>query len=232
MTSNEAVFLLFPALVLTIVATNFLQASGGANIFNFYVVSLTALNLTLSLVVAKLVSARRYLIFPVLLAGILAMVQSSSYLTSYLKNYHNGTDVVTIDVAHEEALSFLKNLPATTTILQTHPRHYLNSYSPYLYFFAGQKSYLGGINILESHNQEIADKQEVLTMIFEKLETASNGAQLATEAGISDILLSKQKDTLYLDLFYPRATFSATHRWRIVFENSDWLVIEPDLVKP
>lgn len=227
--TNEIIFLLVPAFGLTYVAMNYLQVSGGANIFNFFVVSLVVLNLLASVFLAQLVSKNRWWLIPLLIGGALVVVQSFVYTYGYLRNYSDRTDLVRIDQSHEEALDYLSQLPPESALLQTHPKHYLNSYSPYLFFFTGQKSYLGGINILESHNQDIEAKKAKIDQIFTNPETATQAAEIAQTEGITDILLEK-KERIYIDAFYPQATFSATYHWQTKFENDKWLVIGPQAV--
>ncbi len=218
---------LFPsAIIFILIGMNFLQISGGYNVFNFFVVALVICNLLSALVFAH-ISYKNifYFIFVTLLLAP-GLVQTFFAIQTYMQKYYNKSDNIVISPLHMEALSYFSNLPYA--LLQTHPNHYIDHNPPYLYFFTGKYSYFGGRGILESHNQNIAERLEQLDLIFEDVNTATFSAQIAASNSITHVLLDKrdQKQNFFYNSRVPESTRSGTFAWSKVFENTNWQILE------
>ncbi len=222
---QEVVFLLVPAAVFTVIGTNFLQTSGGSNSFNFLVVAIAILNPVTAVLLGALPNRR---LLHLCVAGVLflTVVQTGFMQYFYLKNYAQGTNGFSITPGHEAALAYLADHPSPSDALQTHPNHVLDKVTPYAYFFTGRRAYLGGVGILESHNQNILARKAAVEQLFALESTQS--AEFAQELKISHLLL--RKGELLEDEFMKSATISATMsalpRWLRVVDNPEVVLLE------
>ena len=223
MSSPELVFLLIPALVCIFLGMNFLQTSGGFNTFNFLVVALVPLNILTALSVGS--QKNRVIQLGMVLLIILSAAQTIPLQSHFIKNSVIKRDRQVVSRDHQEVLQFLATQPVGA-VAQTLPRHYLDDVTPYLYFFTGQRTYYGGRGILDSHNQPIADRREVLNSLIGG--SAVVAAELALEHGIEYLIL--QPEYPIQELFFaqtlPTATNSAVPHWQTVLHNEEVILLQ------
>lgn len=223
---EELAYLAVPAVACIVIGMNFLQTSGGYNTFNFFIVALVPLNLLTAVSLGSL--QKRWAQAIVIGLLVCTSIQTVPLQYHFIHNVIIRRDRQVISPQHEAALDFISTQP-TGTVLQTLPRHYLDETTPYLYFFTGHQSYLGGKGILESHNQPIADRRLVVEELFGTDATTS--AQIAHEVGIDQVVLLPKE--LSNELFYarirPYATMSAVPHWEEVFNNGEVILLTPRL---
>ncbi len=232
MMGKEVILLAVPSIALTHIAMNYVQISGGGNIFNFFVVAITSLSLLSTIVLGELwqqIPKLRFLI--VTCVGIMA-IQPLYNTYAYLKNYYYRRDKIVITAQHEALMSYLsandESENAAKKYLQTSPGAFLDNNTPYWYFFTGKLSYFGGRQILQDHNQDVSVKKQVEQFIFLDPTTASGSAQIAYTAHIGQIVLQRSQKSTDAFLFRAKqATFSGTFIWQQEYENEEWLVLRP-----
>lgn len=230
--SIEVVFLLVPTILFSFIGMNYLQTSGGANSFNFFVVALVMLNLLTAVVLGKL-AEKKWLAISFCAVLLLTLVQTVYLHYFYLSHYAHTTDSLLISNEHLDALDYLKSLP-DPVVAQTVSGHAFDQTTPYFYFFTGRRTYFGGRGILASHNQPIADRQKLLEQMFGVHPyfyiEATTAAKLANDVGITHLLLTDGlQDNMFYEAQLESATQSATPRWSSVFENSEVLILKPIL---
>lgn len=228
-TRRELVLLLVPTPIIIYLAMNYVQISGGGNIFNFFIVALTVLTPLTAVVFGRTWDRSRWIRPVIVLSLCTMMVHPGFNLFAYLKNYSQGGDRVVITPSQEEVLGYLAHEDGQEQqYLQTTKNAFLDSNTPYLYFFTGRFSYFGGRQILKDHNQPVAQKEKRIQDIFLSSNIASHSAELASQVNIGQVLLQKSnhEDMVFLS-YSPRATFSATFEWKKEFENDDWMVLGP-----
>ncbi len=222
---QELLFLLVPALVFTLIGSNFLQTSGGSNSFNFMVVAIAILN-PITAVVLGALRGQRFVQFGVGVLLAVTVVQTGFMQYFYFKNYLRGTDGFSISASHEEALTYMADRQYAGEVLQTHPNHVLEKVTPYIYFFTGRRTYLGGVGILDSHNQDTAARKVAVDRMLALDPTRS--AELAQDLTVTHLLL--RKGELLEDVFMNSATFSATlsaiPHWLRVVNNPEVVLLE------
>jgi hypothetical protein len=232
MLSKEVILLVVPSIVLTHIAMNYVQISGGGNIFNFFVVAITSLSLLSTIVLGELwqkIPKLRFLI--VICIGMMA-IQPLYNTYAYLKNYYYRRDKIVITAQHEALMKYLsansKSKDSEKSYLQTSPGALLDENTPYWYFFTGKLSYFGGRQILQDHNQDVSAKKLVEQFIFRDPATASDSARIAYSAHIGQIVLQRSQKSTDAFLFRAKlATFSGTFIWQQEYENEEWLVLRP-----
>lgn len=232
MLSKEVILLVVPSIVLTHIAMNYVQISGGGNIFNFFVVAITSLSLLSTIVLGELwqkIPKLRFLI--VICIGMMA-IQPLYNTYAYLKNYYYRRDKIVITAQHEALMKYLsansKSKDSEKSYLQTSPGAFLDNNTPYWYFFTGKLSYFSGRQILQDHNQDVSAKKLVEQFIFLDPATASDSARIAHTAHIDQIVLQKSQKSTDAFLFRAKqATFSGTFIWQQEYENDEWLVLRP-----
>ncbi|HNQ17428.1 MAG TPA: hypothetical protein PKH60_05000, partial [Candidatus Woesebacteria bacterium] len=232
MMGKEVILLAVPSIALTHIAMNYVQISGGGNIFNFFVVAITSLSLLSTIVLGELwqqIPKLRFLI--VICVGIMA-IQPLYNTYAYLKNYYYRRDKIVITAQHEALMSYLsandESENAAKKYLQTSPGAFLDNNTPYWYFFTGKLSYFSGRQILQDHNQDVSAKKQVEQFIFLDPATASDSARIAHTAHIGQIVLQRSQKSTDAFLFRAKqATFSSTFIWQQEYENEDWLVLRP-----
>lgn len=221
---EELIFLVITSLVFIFVGTNFLQSSGGANSFNFFVVALAMLAPLTAVVLGSFKNRLIRVLVVVLL--IVTSVQGIALQFFFWRNYYQGHNSYVYTAAHQETLSYLRDLDKPVR-LQMHQGNHIGSNSPYLYFFTGQESYLNGIQILESHNQKIEDRLANVEEIFNLQLAATKSAELGNDLGISHVLLERNGyEGVFINRFESTATYSAFPHWEEVFANDEFVVFE------
>ncbi len=232
MLSKEVILLAVPSIALTHIAMNYVQISGGGNIFNFFVVAITSLSLLSTIVLGELwqkIPKLRFLI--VICIGMMA-IQPLYNTYAYLKNYYYRRDKIVITAQHEALMNYLsandESENAAKKYLQTSPSASLDNNTPYWYFFTGKLSYFGGRQILQDHNQDVIERKKITENIFRNPNTVAFSAQLAHDAQIAQVILQKvsHEDRVFLN-YTVQATFSGTFIWQQEYENDEWLVLRP-----
>lgn len=222
----EVCFLLPTAVIFGLIGMTFLQASGGANTFNFTVVALFFLNLLATISMGSLIKtklSKKIIIFCLLTT----LVQTGMMQYFYFKNYYFKTDSQLISPAQEAGLKYLSQTTPIQALVQTSLHHTLDFNTPYGYFFTGHQAYLGGRVILESHNQPIADRFANLSLLFRSDATSS--ALLAKKLNLDFLLLNKTdvSERGFVTRAAISATVSGIPGWKEVYANDDWSILTP-----
>lgn len=226
---EELIFIFVPAVIMTLVGMNFLQVSGLYNTFNFFVVAIFLLNLLTALVFSQMKGKKFWPFFVLII--VLMFAQTAFLFKGYLKNYLVRGDRKLITTSHLEAMNYLKTTP-DDSVIQTHSGNFMDYYSPYLYFFSSRYSYFGGRQILESHNQPIKERQELMEELFPLVQTASVSAKLAREIGIDYLLLETNQwaQEYYYDRVSSPSAVPVPCSWKTVFKNDEVAILELEVV--
>ena len=155
----------WPATVLfLLIGMNTLQTSGGANTFNFFVVSLMFCGVFAAFNLVWLSQHLPKLVF-VPLAGMIILLSLPMPLHEWwlgIITPFTNSDTFVIRPDEEAALRYLaESLPADA-VVQAHPRNHMDYETPYVSLFSEHFSYVGGRGILNSHNQPIQDRVDRL----------------------------------------------------------------------
>lgn len=219
---HNFIFLYPGTLLFTFIGMNFLQVSGLHNIFNFFVIALSVLSLLTAVILADRLP--KNWLGKLLILVVVGLTIPRVLLTGwfYLVSYWRGFEAQTITPADQEAMRFISALPEDVR-LQTHPNNFLDSYSPYLYFFTHRYSYYGGRGVLNSHNQPVKDRKVLVDQLF-ATKIPVEAEALMKEAGITHLIYQPQfpSQSQRLNLNYP----DMTTRIKVVFENEAFRILE------
>lgn len=223
-------WLLYPAsLILIFLGLNTVQVSGGHNVFNFFIVALTALTITSALVLGNL---RLHWCWVLLIIAV-TIPRNAHTFYHFMKNYYLGHDYVLLSNQRLDAYQFI-NTHYQDQLLQAYSNHLLTKETPQLHLFTKQRVYLDGIGILESHNQPIAARKALATELFQA-PLATVSAQALYDSQIDLILLDKKNNDRVPALtpwwneitqtfeLHPELRKSA-----VVFENEEFLLYQID----
>jgi len=163
----EIILFLYPAtFVFTIIGMNFLQVSGGHNIFNFFIVALTLLTLTTPIFLGwlKLVSPKFHLILAIIIVTLtLPRILYTSY--KFAQSAIVYTDATSISPGELEGLEFLRKNANKDAVIQGHLNNYLEGQTPYLSYFTNRNAYYGGWGILNSHKQPVTARESIMKIM-------------------------------------------------------------------
>jgi hypothetical protein len=214
---------LYPGtLVFTFIGLNFLQVSGGHNIFNFFVIALSSLTLLTAVVLADVVpknAVGKTLALIFIVATVPRVFLTGWY---YLSRYANSWDAQTVSRSDLEAFDFLATNPQAV-LLQTHPKNFLDDYAPMTFFFTGKYSYYGGRNVLQSHNQPIQDRITLVNRLF-NTKNPHEVEGLLQQAGITHLIF-QYNDPAQLQWF-PLTDEKNPLKMKLVFTNDEIRILE------
>lgn len=220
-----SLYLFFITIVVfcTLIGMNFLQTSGGYNIFNFFIVALTILSI-LSAINVDLLWQRKKWWITVSLIVLLSLPLPRIFYTGWnfaqtarLKN--NSTLISHQEI---EALTFLKKNHPEIKVLQSSIEAPLENRTPYLSFFAGTQGYYSGRAILGDHNQPTTHRKNLVTYIFQNPNSVRS-VELMHWYGIDALYI--QKSHTQGDQHLPfRIRYSA---FKKLYENEEVLILVP-----
>lgn len=211
------------AFIFTALGMNVLQSSGGANVFNFFILSLWVSGIILSFHLAWLKNKVPHVIYAAAVVTIIVFSVPRPLQDLYLFGLSTTSHAegFVISPAEEEALLFVKHNTDQSAIIQTLPDLRQDNFeTPYVSLFTNRQSYMAGANILLSHNQPVEDRIELV----EKIARSSTEQELLALLKIADIdlLYLKNKD-IYEYNWGSSATQSST--LKTIFENEEITVI-------
>ncbi len=213
------IFFYVPVLVCTFLGFTTLQVSGGFNVFNFFVVSLSILCVGTALLCAELFERKRVLgafVFAILL---LLCLPRSLYETSTMaSHYVSGTDSIQVRPVDIQAFRYLRTLPKSV-VIATSLEHPLESKSTYIAAFSGRQSYFAGKYLLETHNEPFTEKELNLKMLFSRSDIEDIKAD-ATRLGITHIVIDAGS------IRTPTETELFAHSDRAVYGNGSVFVYD------
>ncbi|GIK84012.1 MAG: hypothetical protein BroJett025_06340 [Patescibacteria group bacterium] len=187
-----------------------LQTSGGLNIFNFLIVPILAFNIFVAFNLSQL-KTKIFVPFIVVFA-LLTIPRSLIQLNLFYERYSTSQADAVISPNELEAFTYLRNQEAAT--VQTSMENYYNYQTPYISFMSGQPTYIGGVSMLESHNQptkeRVAEIKEALTQSDSNLK-----ADLLRSLGITYFIV-------------PTSEYQKPNTWLVekVFENETITIVK------
>lgn len=183
------------------VGMNFLQVSGGANTFNFFILSLIVWGWFAGIVMGKIISQKNrviYLLFSIVIV-LVSIPRPLQEVWLWRKSYFENIGSFELKRTEHDALLALKNLPDGIFISSPIDKHDFFE-TPYRSFFSQKKSYLSGLGILNSHNQPVADREQFALQLFNAASSKDFGQLLASK-NISYAFLSPEaENSLFFQL--------------------------------
>jgi hypothetical protein len=216
--------LLFPVTVLaSFVGMNFIQVSGGHNIFNFFIVALTILSLLTAVQLGNFAQRFPRWAVPLTMLIIALTIPRVIYTTvGFVGSVVNNTDSTTLNQNQLSALDFLEHHYPPNTVYQTHLYNELQKDAPYVSLFTSHQAFYGGWRVLHDHNQPVAD-QEALMKYLLQLGNSEQVARTMDWYGIKYLYLEKHPKNLSQHLWFP-----IEHSFlQKVYENPDIVVLQP-----
>lgn len=159
-----------------IIGMNFIQVSGGANVFNFFVVALLFLglfagfhlgSLEKKLKESKSIFIKGSIVTFILLFVVLSVPRPLQDADLFLKSWTEGEEGVLIPQYELEALDYLRMNGAGGTVQSSPKNTHDFLKGPYVAYFSGHNSYYAAEIILQSHNQPVSDRPELVEAIFD-----------------------------------------------------------------
>jgi hypothetical protein len=217
--SDGIIFFFVPVLICTILGFTTLQVSGGFNVFNFFVVSLSILSISAALLLAEVYEKNRIIGALLITIVVLLCLPRSLYETvTMAKNYKSGDDSVFVTAADLQAFSYLRTLP-DSAVVATSLDHDLERRSTYQAAFSGKQSYFSGKYLLETHNEPFVEKEQNNRYLFSH-STLYDIKNTANRLGITHIVVN----AAHLNTPAERALYE--YRKRAAFGNEPVFVYD------
>lgn len=200
----------------------FFQVSptGGFNIYNFFLVPtfsfclFTAFNLSMT--------KTRWFKYTTIVAVILMTLPRSMFLISeYLTHYQNRDKSEVVSNGQIELLTFIKNNTPTDAVLQSDPYNDYQWRTPYYSFFAERHTYYGGVELLDTHNQNTEQRKAVIKELFNKSARPEQIQRYMEISGIDYLVLTSP---YFIEQYHQQSNGSKA--LEIVAENKKGLVIK------
>jgi len=194
---REIVIFLIPGLIIFHVLGLFtLQASGGLNVFNFFVVATVVMSILSGMLLDNYsLSLKKPFITIFLLILIILTVPRVAYEVvgniQALMDPKNNSFLVTN--AELSAFKMIREVTPQNYIIQSHPNNAQDTITPYVAFFSDRLSFLTGTQLQETHNQPLSARENKLKDIFTSKDPVSFFGQ-ARAAGINILYLKKDKE--------------------------------------
>ncbi|HEX9817779.1 MAG TPA: hypothetical protein VGA89_02720 [Patescibacteria group bacterium] len=212
---------LYPGtIIFTFIGLNYLQVSGGHNVFNFFVIALHVLTLFTAIILSWLPKnwLGKFLGLSFIILTIPRVLLTSWF---YLSRYYQHVEAETVSTAELEAFDFLTN--QSVKLVQTHPGNFLDNYAPMVYFFTNQYSYFGGRGVLSSHNQPIQDRANLVRQLF-TTENPYQAEALMKQAGISHLIYQVERADQVQR--FPLSGQAGPVNIKVAFENNEIRILE------
>jgi hypothetical protein len=207
------------ALLFTCLGLFTLQTSGLFNVFNFFVVEVSGLILTTAVMLDTWWSHRWWLKILVVVIMVSTVPRAIREIHFYSQSYLLHQTEQTVVAEELEALYYLKKHSPADAVVQAHPVNEWNRITPYVSYLSGRRSYLGGISMMESHNQPVAERRQNLAQLFTDSGSSDQLAAGFKDLGISYLYLkNKPHETLPFPI--------KEDHWNLVFSNSQAFVYQ------
>lgn len=173
----EMSIFLIPGLILFHILGLFtLQASGGLNVFNFFVVATVILSIFSAIVMGKYSFSLKkplsvLLIAVIVIATLPRVVFETSRVIQASLNSQEESFLVSKDELN--AFTFIRNKTPKGFIIQSHPNNPDDFITPYVSYFSDRLSYLSGIKLQETHNQPLKEREGKIKELFSSPESVS-----------------------------------------------------------
>ncbi len=202
------------------VVMNFLQISGGANTFNFFILSLIVWGWFSGIIMGEVVShwSKKKYVIVALIIILTSVPRPLQEVWLWYKSYTQAEGSFVLQASEFEALSALRTMPEGVFVSSPHDTQDFYE-TPYRSFFANKPSFLSGLGILKSHNQSIADREAYVKLLFNQQDWQSFRDMLASK-DITYVFLSTQA------LQQLRFASSPELASETVYANADFKVIK------
>ncbi len=168
-----------------------LQASGGFNVFNFFVVGTVVLSLFSAFTLGQLSESKKIFVKIFLIVFIILTVPRVIHEITYnLNNYKTHADSYTLSNDELLALKYIDMHAPKSAIVQSHPNNEKDYSVGYLATFSKRSTYLSGVVFLETRNQKIGNRKIDLQKMFEE-DSIEKFVSQAKAKKISYIYLQK-----------------------------------------
>ena len=187
-----------------------LQTSGGLNIFNFLIVPIFSFNLFTALHFEK-IKNKIFLVPVIIVFIILSVPRSITQLDLFYRRYSTQRPDALITNDELEAYTYLRNLDSA--VVQKSLDELYNYQTMYVAFMSGHPTYIGGISMLESHNQPTQERYDQVHEAFTHYD-AGKRMKLLKEYGITHVLI-------------PTEEYSVPSKWpgEPVVSNKTWTLL-------
>ncbi len=214
---NAFLVFVWPAtLAFTVLGMNVLQSSGGANVFNFFIVSLWVGGLLLPFNLEWIKTKVPKLAYITLSVLIIALSVPRPLQDAYLfiRSTIFFEESMILSQAEEEALTYLRENTEKNAVVQAHNKLRHDNYeTPYVSLFSKRQSYMAGSNILLSHNQPVEQRMENVEFLFATASSSAVAAKMM-EYGIDYLYILHEPNQVFNIDTGPKAHLSP------VFSNS------------
>jgi hypothetical protein len=185
---------LIASILFFFVGMNFLQISGGANTFNFFILSLIVWGLFAGIVMGKIISQRSRVVYGLfsIVVVFVSIPRPLQEVWLWHQSYSNNTGSFELNKNEFDALMALKKMPDGVFISSPVDKHDFYE-TPYRSFFSQKTSYLSGLGILNSHNQPLGDREQFSLQLFEAT-SSKTFSQLLASKNISYVFLSREAE--------------------------------------
>ncbi|HYD35298.1 MAG TPA: hypothetical protein VD999_04485 [Vitreimonas sp.] len=217
----------WPMWLFTFLGMNTLQSSGGANVFNFFIVALVVGGITTAFWIEKVLRWPMWLSWPLLMIVVLISLPrplQDTYL--FIKSAAVGEESLVISPDELKALSFIKTATPRQAVIQTHLKNHIDAETPYGSYLSQRYSYVSGRGILRSHNQPVTEREAVLLDLSMPSLKMSLGERLV-HAGIDYYIVRKDKNN-FEQLWFPWQ-YALQEGVEVVYQNETVTVVKPRL---
>lgn len=208
---KQLLWFFIPANILFVLLGLFtLQTSGGLNIFNFLIVPIFSFNIFTALYFDNL---KTKLFIPVfILFALLTIPRSFLQLSLFYQRYQTQNTDALITNDELEAYEYLR-AQNNIVVQKTMEEHY-NYQTTYVAFMSGQPTYIGGISMLESHNQPTEERLQNVMNALSSTDV-NQKANMLNSYGITHFII-------------PTEEFKIQNSWfaKPVFQNDSWTVLD------
>jgi hypothetical protein len=212
------------SIVFFIIGMNFLQISGGANVFNFMILTLIIMGIFSGFAMSWLklkLPMPVYVIISIIIV-LLSIPRPFHELWLLSKSWIHNEGSFLITRSEREALSALKSLPLDT-VYQSHPDDLQDFYeTPYRTYFSEKQAYLAGSGILRSHNQPIDQRKLEMKTLFSS-NSASDFVRLGQGYNITYVFLPK---SIVTQMQFDVHAAEKQGLLRTVFANPDFVIYQ------
>jgi len=184
-----------------------LQTSGGLNIFNFLIVPIFSFNVIAALNLGKLNT--KVFVPLIIIFAVLTVPRSFNQINHFYDRYSNQKADAVISNDELEVYDFLRN-QTDDLVVQKSINEYYNYQTMYVSFMSNHPTYIGGVEMLISHNQPTDERVELVKQAEEKSEVDS-----LQKNGITHYIVETEEFEKPTKWFYEPA-----------FQNKTWTVVD------
>lgn len=189
--AKEFIGMFYPAMLVFIgIGLTMLQISGGLNIYNFLITPIIVMVIITSLNIDAIPRKIAILLIPIII--LITLPRSIMQLRSYARDYLENKPEFILSSSEQQALTFIRDQTPQDAIIQQYPLTHHETKTPYVAYFSNRLTFLGGIEMIRSHNQPWEDRNEILELA-ESASSISNRREILKSHGI-DYLMVQTKD--------------------------------------